>query len=68
MKQLKHTITLYQAGVEATFKLTDEEFRKMQGLRYNFEWFAWADYELSRSKAGRFNRIFDYHKGDIISI
>ena len=34
------------------------------GRSYNFAMFAFFDYETSRSKCGRFHKLFDYHKGD----
>ena len=64
--KLTHAITIMQAGIEATFKITDKEYKMMPKKYepYNFAWFAWADYTLSRSKRGRFNEIFDYHRGN----
>lgn len=64
-----YKLTLMQAGVLATFRLNDKEYKQLKiyakGDRfYNFSAFAWADYELSRSKMGRFHSIFDYNKGD----
>lgn len=69
MAKLKHKITLYCGGVEATFRLNDSEYEEAKHLyenkqRYKFAWFAWADYSLTASKRKRFNNIFDYHKGD----
>lgn len=71
--KLAHKVRLVQGSTEATFRLTDKEYEglvRSQALRYrnmlyNFAAFAWADYELSPSKGNRFNRIFDYHKGDV---
>lgn len=71
--KLTHKVTLKQGDVEATFRLTDKEYKALlnsqalqyRNMLYNFAAFAWADYEISRSKSDRFNRIFDYHKGDI---
>ena len=70
-KKLTHKITLSQAGVNATFRLTDKEYDALKrcedrynGKCYNFSIFAWADYDISRSKCGRFHSIFNYHKGD----
>ena len=73
MAQLTHFITLYQGGKEATFKLNKKEYDyamliKKHGCNYNFEWFAWADYELSTSKRHRFNEIFDYDKGNFLIV
>lgn len=67
-----HKVTLMQGGVEATFHLNDREFELLKKYAvphyhnrlYNFAAFAWADYEISRSKCGRFHSLFDYHKGD----
>ncbi len=67
-----YKVTLMQAGVIATFRLNDKEYKQLKiyaipqdkDRLYNFSAFAWADYELSRSKMGRFHSIFDYHKGD----
>ena len=67
--KLTHFITIYQAGVEATFKLTAREYRyAMRNREHNFEWFAWADYEISRAKSARFNKLFDYNKGNFYVI
>lgn len=73
MSKLKYKITLYQGDVEAVFRLTESEFKGAKwimdrGNNYNFEWFAWADYELSPSKRGRFNSLFDYHKDRIFCL
>ncbi len=71
-KKLTHKVTLSQAGVNATFRLTDKEYNALKkcqhiyGRCYNFSIFAWADYDISRSKCGRFHSIFNYHKGDFI--
>ena len=67
-----HKVTLTQGGVSATFRLNDKEFESLKNSErphcshclYNFSAFAWADYEISRSKCGRFHSIFNYHKGD----
>lgn len=72
-KKLTHKVRLTQGNTEATFKLTDKEYEglikshpfKYRNILYIFAAFAWADYELSRYKANRFNKIFGYHKGDI---
>lgn len=66
-----HKVTLVQGGIEATFHLNDREFELLQKSErphyprflYNFSAFAWADYDISRSKRNRFNSIFDYDKG-----
>lgn len=77
-KQPNIKVKLSQAGEEATFRLTDEEYNKLNtasknkenygywGVMYNFSAFAWADYALSPSKRGRFNATFNYHKGDVM--
>ena len=67
-----HKVTLMQCGVTATFRLNDREFELLKKAArphyphflFNFAAFAWADYDISRSKRGRFHSIFDYHKGD----
>lgn len=70
-KKLTHKVTLMQGGTEATFRLTDKEYDALKkckemynGKCYNFSIFAWADYDISRSKCRRFNSIFNYHNGD----
>ena len=73
----KIKVVLSQNGVSATFKLTENEYNKLKtyskkkdssrmGDMYNFSAFAWADYEISRSKCGRFHSLFNYHKGDFL--
>ena len=67
-----HKVVLTQGGVSATFRLNDKEFESLKryerphcrNFLYNFSAFTWADYEISRSKCGRFHSIFNYHKGD----
>lgn len=34
------------------------------GMCHNFSMHAFFDYETTRSKSGRFNSLFNYHKGD----
>ena len=70
-KKLTHKVTLMQGGTEATFRLTDKEYDALKkckeihnGKCYNFSIFAWANYDISKSKCGRFNSIFNYHNGD----
>ena len=74
----KIKVTLSQNGVSATFRLTNEEYKQLRnysdkkhgssrmGDMYNFSAFAWADYEISRSKCGRFHSLFNYHDGDFL--
>lgn len=74
----KIKVTLSQNGVSATFRLTDAEYKQLRnysdkkhsssrmGDMYNFSAFAWADYEISRSKCGRFHSLFNYHDGDFL--
>ena len=67
-----HKVTLMQGGTEATFRLNDREYELLKksvvphyhNRLYNFAAFAWAHYDISRSKSGRFHSIFDYNKGD----
>jgi len=65
-----HKVMLSQGGVNATFRLNDREFELLKKSQYrphtlyNFAAYAWADYDISRSKCGRFHSLFDYHKGD----
>lgn len=69
---ITHKVTLSQAGVNATFRLTDKEYNglkkscvpTMPDRLYNFSAYAWADYEISRAKCNRFHKLFNYHKGD----
>lgn len=70
-KKLTHKVTICQGATEATFRLTDKEYNALEkclvhhsGLCYNFSIFAWADYDISRSKRNRFHSIFNYHNGD----
>lgn len=70
-KKLTHKVTLMQGGVEATFRLTDEEYNALEkckenygGRCYNFSIFAWANHDISKSKCNRFHSIFNYHNGD----
>ena len=73
-KKNNHKVTLSQGGVEATFHLDDREYNLLlkclvphDNYRiYNFAAFAWAYYDISRSKCGRFHSIFDYNKGDFL--
>lgn len=76
-KQPNIKVNFSQAGKEATFRLTEKEYKLLinatreqhyerWGMMHNFSAFAWADYGLSRSKGGRFNSIFNYHKGDVM--
>lgn len=74
----KIKVTLSQNGVSATFRLTDREYKWLKsysdkknsssrmGNMYNFSAFAWADYEISRSKCSRFHSLFNYHNGDFL--
>ena len=70
-------VNFSQAGTEATFRLTEKEYKLLKnasnkehyetwGVMHNFSAFAWADYGLSATKCGRFNVIFNYHKGDVM--
>ena len=67
-----HKVTITQGDVSATFRLNDREYELLKKSErphcphslYNFAAFAWADYDISRSKRGRFHSIFNYHKGD----
>lgn len=67
-----HRVTLMQGGVEATFHLNDREYELLKksvvphyyNRLYNFSAYAWADYDISRSKRDRFHSLFNYHKGD----
>lgn len=70
-KKLTHKVTLTQCGREATFRLTDKEYNLLKRIKevyngrcYNFAVFAWADYDISKSKCNRFHSIFNYHNGD----
>lgn len=76
-KQPTIKVNFSQAGKDATFRLTEKEYKLLinatreqhyetWGMMHNFSAFAWADYALSRSKGGRFNSIFNYHKGDVM--
>lgn len=72
-KKLTHKVTLMQGETEATFRLTDKEYDALKkckdmysGKCFNFAIFAWANYDISRSKCGRFNSIFNYHNGDFL--
>ena len=62
-KKLTHKVTLMQGGVEATFRLTDEEYNALEKC-FNFSIFAWANHNISKSKCNRFHSIFNYHNGD----
>ena len=59
-----HKVTLMQGGVSATFRLNDREYELLKHFLFNFAAFEWADYDISRSKCGRFHSIFNYHKGN----
>ena len=67
-----HKVTITQGGVSATFRLNDREYELLKKSErphyphflFNFAAFEWADYDISRSKCGRFHSIFNYHKGD----
>ena len=67
-----HKVTLMQKGKEVTFRLNDKEYNQLKiyadrwryNTLFNFSAFAWADYELSRSKCNRFHANFNYHDGD----
>lgn len=67
-----HKVVLMQGAVSATFRLNDKEYESLKkserpyypNCLYNFAAFAWADYDISRSKRGRFHSIFNYHRGD----
>lgn len=75
-KKLTHKVVIYQSGIEATFRLSDNEMdclresswdkgnSKRMGNCYNFAMYAFFEYETTRSKYGRFASLFDYHKGD----
>ena len=71
-KQLPHKVTLMQGGTKAIFRLTNQEYDALKkckesynnGRCRNFSIFAWADYDISKSKCKRFNSIFNYHNGD----
>ena len=61
-----------QGGTKAIFRLTYQEYDALKkckesynhGRCRNFSIFAWADYDISKSKRKRFNSIFNYHNGD----
>lgn len=76
VKKMAHKVVISQGMVNATFRLNDKE---MDGLRasswvtsnskqigncYNFAMYAFFEYETTRSKFGRFARLFEYRKGD----
>ncbi len=77
-KILRHKVTVMQGSKQAVFNLSDKELDMLRkasvssrdekvlyhGRCYNFAMFAFFDYDTSRSKAGRFNSIFNYHEGD----
>ena len=71
-KQLPYKVTLMQGGTKAIFRLTYQEYDALKkckesynnGRCRNFSIFAWADYDISKSKRKRFNSIFNYHNGD----
>lgn len=64
-KQLNYKVIITQGWNFQTFRLSKEEFESMPiDNPKNFAWFAWADYELSSPKKKRFNRVFEYDKGD----
>ena len=72
-KQLPHKVTLMQGGTKAIFRLTYQEYDALKkckdmysGKCFNFAIFAWANYDISKSKCGRFNSIFNYHNGDFL--
>lgn len=67
--KLTHSITLYQGGVELSFRLNEKEYQHAKriadlGNNHNFEWFTWSRHHLSPSKSKRFGNNFNYHKGD----
>ena len=67
-----YKVTLMQSNVEATFHLNEKEMQALQksasvldkGRVYEISMFAWANYDLSRSKCNRFHSVFNYNKGD----
>ena len=67
-----HKIVLIQGDVNAIFRLNDREYKLLKKYErpyypnylYNFAAFAWAYYEISRSKCDRFHSIFNFYKGD----
>lgn len=77
-KKLNHKVTVMQGYKQAVFNLSDKELNMLRkasissrdekvlyhGRCYNFSMFAFFDYDTSRSKAGRFHSIFNYHDGD----
>ena len=76
-KKLTHKVVISQGGVNATFRLSDKEMKglcassswvrgnsNIRGNCYNFALYAFFEYETTRSKYGRFARLFDYHNGD----
>ena len=73
-KKLAHKVVISQGGVNATFRLSDNEMNglcasswtrgKHMGNCYNFAMYAFFEHETTRSKYGRFASLFNYHKGD----
>ena len=64
-KVLNYKVIITQGWNFETFRLSEEEFESMPVENpKNFAWFAWADTALSNSKKARFNRVFEYNKGD----
>lgn len=64
-KVLNYKVIITQGWNFESFRLSKEEFKLMPIDNHkNFAWFAWADTALSRSKKARFNRVFEYNKGD----
>lgn len=67
-----YKVTLMQSNVEATFHLNEKEMQALQKSAsvfdkrrvYEISMFAWANYDLSRSKCNRFHSVFNYNKGD----
>ena len=43
---------------------TEQALKANFGTCYNCYMHAFFDYETTRSKSGRFNSLFNYHKGD----
>lgn len=67
-----YKVVLMQSNVKATFHLNENEMQTLQKSAsvmdkrrvYETAMFAWADYDLSRSKCNRFHSVFNYNKGD----
>ena len=62
MKMRKLIQVAQNCGLGDALKKCKESYNN--GRCRNFSIFAWADYDISKSKRKRFNSIFNYHNGD----